>query len=246
MQEMKTLNGYEIVDAAARERLLALETNGGGGGEGGGDTSGLAERVTKIEEQLADLLYEAIDITSFNHDAGVKEYGEVVTAVTLSWKINKTPTVLTLDGEVLSPETTFKTFTGLSIDYENNHTWSLSATDERAATDTMVAKIAFYNGIYCGAATEPDEYDSAFILQLKKALRGTKLPAFEATTGEGQYIYYCLPVRMGECSFTLGGFNGGFGLVATIPFTNASGYTENYYIYRSDYANLGTQSVTVT
>ena len=37
--------------------------------------------------------------------------------------------------------------------------------------------------------------------------------------------------------------DGGFSKVATIEFTNASGYKENYDIYKSDNENLGTQTV---
>jgi hypothetical protein len=54
-----------------------------------------------------------------------------------------------------------------------------------------------------------------------------------------------VPSRFGTCAFTVGGFTGGFQMIATIAFTNASGYTENYDIYRSDYAKLGNTTVTV-
>ncbi|WP_157796132.1 hypothetical protein [Thomasclavelia cocleata] len=53
-----------------------------------------------------------------------------------------------------------------------------------------------------------------------------------------------MPARYGAVNFNVGGFDGGFTKVATIEFTNASGYTENYDIYKSDNANLGTQTVT--
>jgi hypothetical protein len=51
---------------------------------------------------------------------------------------------------------------------------------------------------------------------------------------------------MGTRSFKVGGFDGGFTLYDTISFTNASGYTEEYYVYRSDNAGLGQTSVTVS
>lgn len=221
-------------------------------GGGSADTTELEEKVATLEQQMADLMYEEIAITSFGHNAGIKEYGETVSAVTLSWSINKTPTVLSLedantdDGMALEVSARSHTFDNLSITKDNNQTWRLVATDERDATSEKTTSIAFYNGVYYGSAAVPASYDSAFILGLTKELRGSKKPSFTVTAGEGQCIYYCLPVRMGTCTFAVGGFTGGFSLVDTISFTNASGYTEQYYIYRSDNANLGATSVAVS
>ena len=46
--------------------------------------------------------------------------------------------------------------------------------------------------------------------------------------------------------FNVGGFDGGFTKAASISFTNASGYTEEYAVYRSDNSNLGTKTIKVT
>ena len=64
--------------------------------------------------------------------------------------------------------------------------------------------------------------------------------------GEGQYIFYCVPASFGSCSFKVGGFEGGFNKVDTIQFTNASGYTESYDIYKSTNSNLGNTTVVVS
>ncbi len=208
-------------------------------------TAELNDKVATLETQMADLLYKAISITSFSHNAGTKERGQTVTDVALSWAVSKTPTTLTLDGEALDVGARSKALTGLSITWDNNKTWTLKATDDRDAASTKTTSITFYNGVYYGATVAPDTYDSAFILGLTKTLRGNKLSPFTATAGEGQYIYYCVPTRFGTCTFTVGGFTGGFTLVDTIEFTNGSGYVENYYIYKSDSANLGQTSVTV-
>jgi hypothetical protein len=50
---------------------------------------------------------------------------------------------------------------------------------------------------------------------------------------------------MGACSFKVGGFDGGFDLVATLAYTNEYGHIEQYYIYRSANAGLGETSVEV-
>ena len=60
-----------------------------------------------------------------------------------------------------------------------------------------------------------------------------------------EYIYFCIPVKWDTPTFNVGGFDGGFFKVAEINFTNKSGYTEPYSIWRSDNHSLGSQSVTV-
>ena len=209
------------------------------------DTSALNMKISDLEQQMGNILYTAISVSSFNHNAGIKEYGETVSSVVLTWAINKTPTTLTFDGESLEVSERTATLSGLSITKESGKTWRLVATDERGAKSEKTTSITFYNGVYYGAKAAPETYDSAFILSLSKELRADKRPSFSVNAGEGQYIYYCLPTRMGACSFVVGGFTGGFSLVDTIEFTNASGFTEGYHIYRSDATNLGLTTVTI-
>ena len=220
----------------------------GEGGDGSVDTSDLEARIEALENQL----YEAISITSLSTSPAYFEKGSTVNAITLNWKTNKTPTALNLTCSMPLRETELnRDDTSAYIDYiaasiSNPVTFQLSATDEKGATATKSVAVAYCNGVYYGVAAEPTTYDSAFVLGLAKELRANKKPSFTANAGAGQYIYYCLPVSMGACTFAVGGFTGGFTLVDTIAFTNASGYTENYYIYRSDNANLGATSVTVS
>lgn len=208
------------------------------------DLSTIQSDIATLQGQMADLLYKEISITSFTNNKSTQEIGSSVTAVTLTWAFNKTPVRVTLDGEERAVNSTGESLTGLSI--TANKTWKLQATDERNYTATRTTSISFLNGVYYGVATAPKTYDSEFVKGLTKTLRSSKLTSFTVTAGEGQYIYYCIPTRFGTASFKVGGFDGGIALVDTISFTNASGYTEDYYIYRSDYPNLGGSTVVVS
>ena len=190
--------------------------------------------------------YTAISITSFGHNAGIKEYGETVTDVVFSWKLSKAAKTLMLDGDSLDVSATSKTLSGLSVTKDSSVTWTLVATDERNTKSTKTTAVMFANGVYYGVAAEPAEYDSAFILGLNKELSYGKVSNITVNAGEGEYIYYCLPSRMGECTFTIGIFPGGFELVKTIDFTNEHGYTEQYRVYRSDYDYLGQSTVNIS
>ncbi len=202
------------------------------------------KRMSKMEQDIADLLYEPISITAFKHSAGTKEMGSTVTEVTLSWSVSRTPTALELDGESVDPALTAKALTGLTV--TENRTWKLTATDERGAVATKTATLSFLNGVYYGAGAAPAALDSAFILGLTKTLTSTRKRTVTVDAGQGEYIWYALPVRLGACTFKVGGFEGGFGLIAEQDFTNAMGYTEPYYIYRSGQAGLGSTTVEVS
>lgn len=204
-------------------------------------------RLDALEKQMADLSYVKIAVSSFKvngSSALVVELGSTVTNPTLSWTLNKMPTTVSVNGEAV--EAAISGSKPITDTVTSSKVYTMSATDEKAAMATGSATITFLNGVYYGVATEPSIYDSTFIRSLaNKKLSGTVVSSISVTAGAGQYIYYCVPARFGACEFTVGGFTGGFSRIATIAFTNASGYTENYYIYRSDNANLGSTVVTV-
>lgn len=200
--------------------------------------------LDSIRSDIADLKYVAIDITKFSHSAGTVELGSVVNELTLSWSLNKTPASQTVNGESLDVSVRSKKLTGLNI--SANKTFSMSVTDDRGATDSANTTVNFHNGIYYGAGANPGTLDSAFILTLSKTLSSTKGRSIDVTAADGQHIWYALPKRLGTCKFTVGGFEGGFDLVATIDFTNSKGYTEPYYIYRSGQTGLGATKVVIS
>jgi hypothetical protein len=201
------------------------------------------KRVDYLEEKVADLLYVPISVSSFTNSVGTVEIGSTVESVTLNWSLNKVAVKAEIDNEsVATSQNGSLTLSGLSL--KSNNSWTIKATDERNHTASKSTSVTFLNGVYYGTAVGTF-IDSVFVRSLTKTLRGNKLTSFSANAGASQYIWYCLPTRFGKCSFTVNGFTGGFSLVDTIEFENASGYTESYYIYRSDNANLGSTSVTV-
>lgn len=204
---------------------------------------GASKRMDALEIAVADLQYEPVTITAFSASVGTVELGQTVTAVKLTWSLNKTPAALTLDGESLDPAMGTKRLDGLSV--TGNRSWTLTATDERGATASRSTSITFLNGVYYGAAARPETVDSAFLLGLTKVLSGTRARTVTVTAGEGQCIWYALPERLGACTFKVGGFEGGFDLAGTVDFTNASGYTEPYLVYVSAQSGLGTTTVEV-
>ena len=207
-----------------------------------GDTN-VQEELDDINQKLSDLMYEAIAITSFTNNVGTVEMGSTVDTVVLNWATNKTPAELTLDGQGIDAGLKTKTIESAGI--KANKTYTLKAKDERDAEATKTTAITFLNGVYWGAAADQASFDSAFILGLTKGLQGSKAKTFTVNAAAGQHIYYAIPTRYGTPGFKVGGFDGGFAKAGTIDFTNASGYTESYDIWKSDNAGLGNTTVVV-
>lgn len=211
------------------------------------DSTGVAALIKKIKGEYVtkeEFNYKPITINSFTNDKNTLEMGTKVTDVTLNWTLSKNPKTMMIDSENITPlSTRTKTYSGQNI--TTNKTYTLKVTDEKDATVTKTTSISFVNGVYWGAKEAPESYDSAFVLGLTKGLQGSKGKTFTVDAAAGQNIFYALPTRYGACTFNVGGFDGGFTKVATIEFTNASGYKESYDIYKSVNAGLGSTTVTV-
>lgn len=191
-----------------------------------------------------DLNYKPMAINSFTNNVNTVEMGSTVNDVTLTWAYNKTPKSARLDDAPIEASATSKVLSSLGL--KANKTWTLSATDERDKTVSKTTSVTFLNGVYWGIGDASPTLDSAFILTLTKGLQGSKAKTFTVNAGAGKHIYYAVPTRYGTCAFNVGGFDGGFTKAGTIEFTNASGYKENYDIYKSDNANLGNTTVKVS
>ena len=114
-----------------------------------------------------------------------------------------------------------------------------------AATKTVT--YYFYNRRFWGVSTTASGYVEADIEGLaNNELSNSRSKTFTVAPGASDYIIYSYPSRLGTATFTVGGFAGGFQSPETVSVTNASGYTENYYVYRSTNVNLGSTTVVVS
>lgn len=198
----------------------------------------------EYKKMIDDLAYVPIAISAFTNSVNTVEIGSTVDEVTLNWTLNKEPVSQKVDGTAVDKALRTQVLTAQGITADK--TFTLSATDERDKTVTKTTSIYFRNGVYWGVGADSEAFDSAFVLTLTKGLQASKGKTFTVNAGTGQHIYYAVPTRYGTCAFNVGGFDGGFGKAATIDFTNASGYTESYDIYKSDNAGLGSTTVKVS
>lgn len=207
----------------------------------------LPEKINDMEKSISDLLYakNPLTIVSFANNIGTVEIGSTVKEVTLSWKLNRMPATVQIGGVAQTPAET-GTFTpedgkNLKLTSPGSKTWELVATHEMDETSKRsTTSVVFANRVYYTGLPEPAEYTSSFVTNITESVLRTSKPTSIKTYAErDEYVYYCQPVRLGKCVFSFGANEGGFSLVATIPVTNKKGYTEDYYIYRSDEKGLG-------
>lgn len=108
-------------------------------------------------------------------------------------------------------------------------------------TSTSDTKI---NPVYGGVTPKLNTYTEADIEGLGSlAISNNPTRSFTVTAGTGSYIAYSPPYRLGSITFYVGGFEGGFETPETVSVTNVNGFAENYRIYRSTNAGLGTTTV---
>ena len=224
-KEIKKLNGHYLMDSKARDAIDSIRND-----------------ITDIDSRLSALLdiLNPFDISSISVSPNVSQMGSTVD-VKLKW--NYTASTIqsqTINNEDVENTLREKTFTGVN----KTTTYTLVGISNKGTKKQKSATITFANGIYYGKSNR-STYDSALINSLTKQISNSKNRSITVNAGAGEYIFYCLPTRLGACSFNVGGFDGGFDKVATIAHTNSDGFSESYDIYKSVNDNLGSTTVTV-
>jgi len=126
-------------------------------------------------------------------------------------------------------------------------TFTLGATGSDASFDSATDTITFRNNNYNGTSTNAGLTGGALV-SLTASLDNNRSSTFSVNAGAGEYIYYAYPSSFGDASFTVGGFAGGFSKLhgGATAHTNSAGFSETYFIYKSDNANLGSTEVVVS
>ena len=220
----------------------------------GNNLTGLKERMdaaeAEIEDILADIAYTPVEVETFTVTPDQAEMGVTLSSVSYAYTLNKVPATLKIDGNSITPAQSGNgTLTG---SFSASKTWTMTATDTGSpshapASSSKTASITFMNRVYFGVAAIPATVNSAFVAGLtNKVPTTTRARTINLNVSNGTYAWYASPVRLGHCTFKVGGFDGGFEPAQTVSVTNAVGYTENYFVYRSTNPSLGTTQITIS
>lgn len=202
----------------------------------------------KYKQMIDDLSYVKIAINSMTATNSSNEIGSTVAATDVAWTLNKEPKTQKIKfsseaEEKLETSARSKSYTGKNV--TSNAIIKLTVTDERDASVSKQVTISFQPKVYWGVS-EKSSLESADILALaSSALAGSRGRTFSVNAAAGEYIYYVIPSSFGTPTFNVGGFDGGFIKVGTVSHKNASGYTQDYDVWKSVNAGLGQTGVTV-
>ena len=188
---------------------------------------------------IAKVDYIKPEITSFTSTAQeVYEVGETVSNIVFNWTTNKDVTTQTLTDCTINAVSRTATYTN---DITSNKTFTLEIGDGQNTASKNIS-ISFRNKIYYGSASIPSSFDSAFILGLSNKQFATgKNGTYTVNVANNEYGFLAFPSSFGNISSVyIGGFDTEVVNCGTISFTNASGGTTNYNIYRTGRDGLGT------
>ena len=185
-----------------------------------------------IRSRLNALEYKSIVINSFSAAPPVNELGSSQT-INLAWSLSKQATSQNINGSPVTGNT--KQYTGVTT----GTTYTLNVSDGQTSASKSVS-VSFANRIYYGAAA-----DLATVTNLSSVLSNNPERTITVSAGAGRYIIYAIPARLGDVTFFVSGFEGGFEDAVEQILTNASGYQEVYKVYRSTRAGLGETTIEI-
>ena len=238
------------------ERITTLESSGGSGGDI--DFSGNAEDVTynnpnyseltsvdlALDKILDKLYYVKPSITSFNMSPSTTQYekGQTVSSLSFTWSYNKNITSQSLSNCNITLSDRKATY---STPITSNKSFTLTCSDGEN-TASASKNITFFDKLYWGSKAE-GTIDSAFILSLSdKKFATAKAGTYSMTVATGEYGYIAMPTSFGVLSSVwIGGFEATVDDMGEIDFTNASGYTSKYKVYRTGKSGLGSISMQI-
>ena len=245
----KTFTGDDVAN-----KILSTDKDGnvvlknGGSGEGTAETTTYTNAdypsYTNVDLALDALFSKVYYVKptcslSASKAGGTFEMGTTITApITFTWTTNKAITSQTLTGCTLA-DASVRTAT-YNTNVTSDKTFTLSVSDgENSASSSVSYK--FLNKVYYGSASEPDSYDSAFILGLANNKFATTIKgSYPITVESGQFGYIACPKSFNapsECY--IGGFLTTLENAGEISFTNASGGVATYTILRTGKSGLG-------
>lgn len=197
--------------------------------------------LDEIHAQIENLtnIVSPFTVSNFTANPSTVEMGDV-RDITLAWSYSREIASQSLNGSNIDKTLRSTVKNGIS----NSTSFTIKGVTPNNLTASKSVNVNFLNGVYYGVSSS-SSYDNNLVSSLTKTLSNTRGRTITVNCGSGQHIFYCLPSRLGACSFSVGGFDGGFDKVATINFRNSFGYSENYDIYKSSNSGLGNTTVVI-
>lgn len=195
-----------------------------------------------VAAALDALLYVPLQITSFTNDVGTVEIGTTVLGVNLTWAFNKDVLSQSIDQGIGALPVLQRTVNDSGA-WTSNRTYSLSATDGTTPVNGNTT-IIFSPKRYWGTSANTSLTDPQ-IISLNSEFSSSRSQTRNITAAS-EYIYFAYPASAGTATFYVNGLLNTAWNLTVISFTNASGFTSNYNLYRSTNLLTGTYQIIVS
>ena len=200
-----------------------------------------------VDAALDNLLYVTPNILTFTNNVNAVEIGSTVASTTLTWTIDESANLTdqTLNQGIGSVGTIVRNHTH-SDSYTTNRTYTLTITDG-INPDNANTSVYFRHKRYWGTSTNTLLND-AQIIALSSELNTTEVMT-KTISPSGEYIYFAWPASWDPsppATFTVNGLLNTAWSYITRNFTNASGNTSSFRIYRSDNLLTGSYIIAVS
>lgn len=200
-------------------------------------------RVNELEALVAS--GGAFTIISFTPSVTQAEKGSTVNDLTLNWVLPEDPDSQSINQGIgtITPNT-LRSHAEIAINLTSTTTFTLSAT-KGPVNANKNATVAFLNRRYWGSSANPNlgtvDTSLANLVSagISNELSSTKVQNRTIDCTGGKYFYFAWPVVLGTGTFKVNSLPFTGYILTTINILNGSGFTEQYYVYRSNYIQFG-------
>lgn len=216
-----------------------------------------ASTIGKVTGFSALLEVSAHTLATFTNSAGTQEKGSTLNNFNLNWTYNRNsdnPASQSIDNGVGALATNLRTKAVSGAGLTTSTTYTISAVGDDASygaaagnNTSLQTTIPFLNRRYYGVS-QNSSLNNGQVLALSGLEFASVKPVsktFDASGGGGNnYLYICYPASLGAPSaVTLNGFAFTDYTASTQNVTNASGFTESFYIIRTNQVYSGSNII---
>lgn len=188
--------------------------------------------LSNVKKALDQLLHKDLNV-SISVNPPHAEKGNSIDKVTFSWTYNKSNiTYQKFDNQDIDKSIRSFIVTGPITSNIKKTIVGSDGIQQVQATGNLI----FYNTIYYINSINQPSFE-----ECNKQLVNSRSGVFTVTARDNEYIWFLIPSELGEPTFTVGIFSGGFYKYAETTYKGIA-----YNIYRSDNHSLGTTTINLS
>lgn len=197
--------------------------------------------ANSIEFRMRALEYVPLAVSLAG--GGTYERGQSITSRSLTWTVSKALASQSLPGAgALDPADRATTIAG---PITSDTTWTLTATATSGESATASTSLLFRHRRRWGTSATATP-DTGLIDALASTEFATSRAQSRTMSPSAEYLYFAWPASFGTPTFTVNGLAVTGWVQTTISYTNPSGDTTSFDVWRSPYPISGTFAVVVT